>query len=93
MIDIKKINQIAKLARLEISASEAIEYSQQLSKALVYFELISQVDTSEVEPLVTPVEVDNVWRKDLVEYNFSAQEMLANAPQKVGNLFKVPPVV
>ncbi len=93
MIDKKTIEHIAKLARLHISDQEAQEYSTQLSKALGFFEQISKVDTKGIEPLVTPTEIEAYWRPDEAKSNFTAEEMTANAPDKMGNLFKVPPVV
>lgn len=93
MIDKKTIEHIAKLARLHITDQEAQEYSEQLSKALKYFEQISKVDTKGVEPMVTPTEIENFWREDEVVKDLSADEITANAPAKAGNLFKVPPVV
>ena len=93
MIDKKTIEHIAKLSRLQISEQEAQEYSQQLSKALGYFEQISKVDTKGIEPLVTPTEIEAYWREDVAQTEFTAEEMTANAPSKAGNLFKVPPVV
>jgi aspartyl-tRNA(Asn)/glutamyl-tRNA(Gln) amidotransferase subunit C len=93
MIDKKAIEHIAKLARLHVTESEAQEFSTQLSKALGYFEQISKVPTEGVEPLVTPSEIETFWREDKVTKEFSADQLVANAPDKVGNLFKVPPVV
>jgi len=93
MIDKKTIEHIAKLARLEISDEEAIEYSHQLGKALSHFEQISKINTTGVEPLVTPTEIEEFWREDAAKQEFTPEEMTANAPSKVGNLFKVPPVV
>ena len=93
MIDKKTIEHIAKLARLHVTEQEAIEYSEQLSKALSYFDQINKVDTNGVEPLVTPTEIETFWREDEAKEEFTAEEMTANAPAKAGNLFKVPPVV
>ncbi len=93
MIDQKTIEHIAKLARLYVSDQEAKAYSQQLSKVLDYFEQISKVKTDGVEPLVTPSDVQSFWRADVAKKELSAEELVANAPQKTGNLFTVPPVV
>ena len=93
MIDKKTIEHIAKLARLHVTEQEAVEYSEQLSKALGYFDQIVKVDTTGVEPLVTPTEIEAFWREDEAKEEFTAEEMTANAPAKAGNLFKVPPVV
>lgn len=93
MIDHKTINHIAKLARLYVTDEEAKLYGEQLSKVLGQFEQISKVDTSNVEPLVTPTDMKAFWREDVVVKEGTAEDMVANAPQKTGNLFTVPPVV
>ena len=93
MIDAKTIEQISKLARLKITAEEATEYGQQLTKVLEHFHKISKIDTTGVEPLVTPAEIDFYARPDESFRETTTEEMLANAPEKSGNLFKVPPVV
>jgi aspartyl-tRNA(Asn)/glutamyl-tRNA(Gln) amidotransferase subunit C len=93
MIDNKTIENIAKLARLKIEEAELTSYSQQLTKLMGYFEQIAKVPTENIEPLVTPSEIESFWRPDEVKSEFQAEEMVANAPQKTGNLFTVPPVV
>lgn len=93
MIDSKTIEHIGKLARLKVSAEEAKTYSEQLTKALGYFEQISKVETKGVEPLVTPSEVEPFWRPDEAVRENTADEMTQNAPDRAGNLFRVPPVV
>lgn len=93
MIDKKTIENIAKLSRLKISDAEAQEYGDQLAKALSHFQKIAQIDTTDVEPLVTPVDIESYWRPDEVQVQYSAEEMTENAPERAGNLFKVPPVV
>lgn len=93
MIDQKTIENIAKLARLKVNAEEAAEYGDQLSKVLTHFQQISKIDTSNVEPLVTPTEIEFFLREDESFQEISTEEMLKNAPDKAGNLFKVPPVV
>ena len=93
MIDKKTIEHIAKLARLTITEAEAAEYSKQMEKILQSFEKIAKVDTQGVEPLVTPTEIESFWREDVVAQEVTSDEILANAPSRAGNLFKVPPVV
>ena len=93
MIDQKIIHHIAKLARLHVTAEEAKVYGDQLTKVLSHFQNISSIDTSGIEPLVTPSEIEIHLRQDVVKKENTAEEMVANAPEKAGNLFKVPPVV
>ncbi len=93
MIDQKTIERIAKLARLSITPEEAIEYGDQLTKVLTHFQQISEIDTQGIEPLVTPSEIEFVTRIDEAKQETTTEEMLINAPDKAGHLFKVPPVV
>lgn len=93
MLEKKEVVHIAKLARLQVSPAEVQEYGEQLSRALEYFEQIAKVDTAGVEPLVTPTDIEEIWREDEVKKEFSSEEMIENAPHKTGNLFTVPPVI
>ena len=93
MIDKKDILHISKLARLEITDDEAQKFSEQLGKAVSHFSQIAKLNTEGVVPMTTPTEIESFWREDQVEKNFSAEDMVKNAPAKNGNLFKVPPVV
>ena len=93
MIDLKTVERIAHLARLEVSPAQAQEFSEQLSKILGYFEQISKLDTKNIEPLVTPSEIESFWRDDEQIIKHASEDMVANAPDKVGHLYKVPPVV
>lgn len=93
MIDQKTIERIAKLARLKISAEEATEFGMQLDKVLKNFEQITSINTDGVIPLVTPSEIEFFSRVDESLRLYTPEEMVANAPEKAGMLFKVPPVV
>ena len=93
MIDRNTITKISGLARLEIQEKEVAKFSEQLSAALSHFEQISKIDTTGVEPLVTPTEMHQTWRKDVAKNELTASDILANAPERRGNLFTVPPVV
>ncbi len=92
-MDRETLDKVAKLARLKLTDQESADFTQQLTSALQNFEKISGVDTEGVEPLVTPTEIQDFWREDVVERLFTAEEIIANAPAKQGNLFAVPPVV
>lgn len=93
MIDNKTISQIAKLSRIEITNDEASKYSKDLSKVLEYFDQISKIETKDIEPMTTPIENENFWREDEVKSDYTPDDILQNAPERAGNLFKVPPVV
>ncbi len=92
-IEIETVERMAKMARLNLSGSQLHEYTQQMSTVLKYFEEISLVDTRGIEPMVTPSEIESFWREDVAKNEYSAEEMVANAPLRSGSLFKVPQVV
>lgn len=92
-IEHETIEHIAKLARLKITNDEAKEYGDQLSKVLNHFQQISKIDTTGIEPLVTPSPISFYARNDEVQHETTTDEILSNAPDRAGHLFKVPPVV
>lgn len=93
MIDNEAIKKLCKLAKISITESEAEAQKIQLQKILGYFDQISAIDTNNVEPMVTPIELESHLRADEAQAEVSVDEILKNAPDKSGNLFKVPPVI
>lgn len=93
MIDEAAIKKLSKLAKLSIAEAELPQYRDQLQKIMQHFEQISQIETVNVEPLITPIPLEIHLRKDEIIQEVTVQEILQNAPDKSGNLFKVPPVI
>jgi aspartyl-tRNA(Asn)/glutamyl-tRNA(Gln) amidotransferase subunit C len=93
MISEDEVTRVAYLARLSLKPDEAKQLAADLSSILKHFEQVSKVNTENVEPLVTPTDMQQFWREDVVKAWESAEVAMANAPEAVGNLFKVPPVV
>lgn len=92
MLTKNAVEKVAQLARLKLTEAEIASIQTQLSAVLENFEQIAQVDTKNVRPLVTPTEMNQNLRPDVAE-KFDSEKLLANAPEKSGHLFKVPPVV
>lgn len=94
MISEEEVSRVAFLARLSLSAEEIKKLAQQLSTVMQHFEHVSKIKTDGVEPLVTPTDIEAFWREDKAEtWAGGSAGALQNAPEAVGNLFKVPPVV
>lgn len=90
----QELVRIARLARLELTDAEMVSFAGQISAILNSFEALEQVDTVGVEPLVTPVDIVPYLRDDKVaECPTQVEDLLRNAPDQSGRLFKVPPVV
>jgi aspartyl-tRNA(Asn)/glutamyl-tRNA(Gln) amidotransferase subunit C len=93
MISEEQVARVAHLARLSLSPEETKLLAQQLSSVLKHFEHVSRVNTDGVEPLVTPTDIEEFWREDKAQGWETPEVAVQNAPEAVGNLFKVPPVV
>jgi aspartyl-tRNA(Asn)/glutamyl-tRNA(Gln) amidotransferase subunit C len=94
MISEDEVARVAHLARLSLTAEETKKLAQQLSSVLQHFEHVSKVKTEGVEPMVTPTDIEQFWREDKAQtWDGASEKAMANAPEAVGNLFKVPPVV
>lgn len=93
MINEKDVAKVAELARMKLNENEIKMYATQLSSILDAFEKLSKVDTAGVEPMVTPIDITQPMRDDEREEHFSVDELMKSAPDRAGNLYRVPPVV
>lgn len=87
------IKQIAKLAQLTVTEAEVAQYVPQIQKILNHFAELESLETDHVAPMITPVELNGYMREDVVEKTISTSALLETAPEKVGALFRVPPVI
>jgi aspartyl-tRNA(Asn)/glutamyl-tRNA(Gln) amidotransferase subunit C len=85
----EEVQHIARLARLGVDEADLEKFSEQLSDILENFEILQQVDTTDVPPTSHPVALSNVMRDDLVTPSFTPEDILANAPQEEDGSFRV----
>ena len=85
----EEVLRIARLARLGLSETEIDRMGEQLSDILENFEILQQVDTSDVPPTAQSIDLQNVFRGDEVAPSLPSGEVLANAPRKEGDYFRV----
>lgn len=89
----EEVKHIALLARLGLNEDEIEKFRLQLSNILDNFEVLKQVDTSDLLPTAQSVNLQNVFRADEARTSYPAGEILANAPQQDNNYFKVKAVL
>jgi aspartyl-tRNA(Asn)/glutamyl-tRNA(Gln) amidotransferase subunit C len=92
-IDKDTIDQIAHLARLEVTENEKEELIEDMSKILDFMAKLNEVDTSNVEPLVYMTDDVNTLRDDVVRQEITHEEALSNAPEQDGKHFLVAKVI
>ncbi len=93
MLTKEVVLKIASLGKLELADGEVEDYAKTLTVIFEHFEKLGKIDTSNVEPMITPSPIESIPRQDIVEGSLGADRALVNAPARQGNLFKVPPVV
>ena len=93
-IDNKITKRIAELAKLELTEQEIEEYSKDLSNILKWMEKLKEVDVSNIEP-VTSITENNLFERedDDKKNSIDRDELMLNAPEKIGNYFTVPKVI
>jgi len=82
--------KLAKLSKLRLSEQEIEKFQSELSEILEYVEKLNSVDTTGLEPTYQVTGLRNVMRADEIkDYGVSPEQLLANAPDKQDNQFKV----
>lgn len=91
MLTLKEVQRIAALARLEVSDGELIKFQEELASILEYFEILSEVDVTNTEPLTHVLPLKNVGRTDEAKPKGAqeAQRLLDMAPSAEHGYFKV----
>jgi len=85
----EQVRHIARLARLGLNEEEVERLSLQMSDMLGNFEILKELDTTDVPPATHIVPLQNVLRKDDVVESYSQAEILSNAPRQADKCFKV----
>jgi aspartyl-tRNA(Asn)/glutamyl-tRNA(Gln) amidotransferase subunit C len=85
--------KIAHLARLELNPDKIEEVQTSINKVLDWMEVLNQVDTTGVEPLVHITPAINQFREDIAVQNLARQTALNLAPDANEEYFKVPQVI
>ena len=89
----KEVEHVAKLARLELSEDEKGIFTRQLSAILTYMDQLKTLDTRGVEPTMTVLPTENVFRDDEVRPSLPQERALANAPEQADGFFRVPRIL
>ena len=80
---------IATLCRLGVTEADVDKFREQLSNILENFEILQKVDTTDVPPTAQSIPLQSVMRTDEVASSLPSSEVLANAPRRQDDLFRV----
>jgi aspartyl-tRNA(Asn)/glutamyl-tRNA(Gln) amidotransferase subunit C len=86
-----EVLHVAALAQLELSEDELARLEVQLNDILAAVGKVSELDLSSVPPTSHPLSVVNALRPDEPRPSLPLEDVFANAPERDGDHFRVPP--
>lgn len=93
-IDKETIKKLTKLCRIGCDESEMEDLAKDLAGILEYVEQLKEVDTENVPPCNHVLSgMQNGFREDSVKAVMPREAFLRNAPDQIGGLIRVPPVM
>ncbi len=85
----EEVLHIARLARLGVTDADVDKFREQLSNLLENFEALQEVNTEGIPPTAQSIDLHNVVSEDEVAPSLPPEQVLANAPRKEGDFFRV----
>ena len=92
-LDAATVRRIAMLARIRVEETEVARLQSELNGILGWIEQLNEVDVEGVEPLTGAAHMALKMRADVVTDGGYPEQILANAPERIGDFFAVPKVV
>jgi aspartyl-tRNA(Asn)/glutamyl-tRNA(Gln) amidotransferase subunit C len=87
------VRRVAELARLELSPDEEERLAGELGAILGYVAKLAELDVAGVPPTANALDVGGALRDDVVENRPDADRLLANAPDRWQDFFRVPKII
>ena len=88
-----EVRHIAALARLQLNDQEVERFTAELSAIVSYIEHMNALDTTGVVPRSIVAGEQSALREDEVKPFGDRQQLLNNAPKKLGDQWQVPGVL
>lgn len=92
-ITINDVKHVAILSRLGLNDDELQKYEEELNDVLNFMEKLNELDTQGIEPTSHVLDIYNVFRTDIIEKSLDLEDVLANAPDRDDDCFKVPSIL
>jgi aspartyl-tRNA(Asn)/glutamyl-tRNA(Gln) amidotransferase subunit C len=88
-----EVLHVARLARLALTDDEVERLTEELGAILDAVGIVAELDLDDVAPTSHPLDLVNVWDEDEPRPSLPLEDVFANAPERDGDLFRVPPTV
>ena len=87
------VDHIAHLARLKFEGEKKVAIKEDMERIISFMDILSELPTDNVEPLIFMNEEVNVLREDIPVVSITQKEALKNAPKKDSDYFRIPKVL
>ena len=87
------VDHVAYLARLGLDEPERERLRAELEQILTYMQVLQRLDTAAIPPTAQVIPLHNVVRPDVVRPSLPVEQVLANAPNREGDCFRVAAVL
>jgi aspartyl-tRNA(Asn)/glutamyl-tRNA(Gln) amidotransferase subunit C len=87
------VEHVAHLARLGLTEEELARLEGQLNHILEQYTILQRLDTERIPPTAQTIELANILREDAVTPCLTADQALADAPERDGDHFVVPAII
>jgi aspartyl-tRNA(Asn)/glutamyl-tRNA(Gln) amidotransferase subunit C len=93
--DSKSLSNLEDLCKIKLTDSEKEEFLKKLKKVLDFIEELKEVDTENVDACsyVLMDMQSNVFREDVIDNSLNRNAFLANSPDHIAAMIKVPEII
>ena len=92
-ITAENVEQVARLARLDLSPNEISTMTRQLDTILSYVAKLDELDTADIDVTTHTQSMVNAFRDDVTRPSLPRDKALAAAPRQNSEAFVVPRVI
>ena len=86
-----EVLHVARLAKLALTDEEIERLTEELGAILDAVGVVAELDLVDVPPTSHPLDLVNVWDEDEPRDSLPLDDVFANAPDRDGDHFRVPP--
>ena len=87
------VENIAELAKLDLTEAEINLYREQLSAILDYADILNALDTEHIPPTASVLPIVNAFREDVAKAGLAPETALSGAPDAEAQQFRVDAVL
>jgi aspartyl-tRNA(Asn)/glutamyl-tRNA(Gln) amidotransferase subunit C len=88
----EEVEHLARLTHLGLSPQEIARMADEISGILTHIRRIQELDTDHIPPTAQVIPLHDIMRPDEPKPSLTPAQVLANAPEREGDFFVVPPI-